>query len=48
VKGFQASVGNIAILLLPKFDVDLGCFSQASAGSIKLIGKPNLYPAFCR
>lgn len=37
VKGFQASVGNIAILLLPKFDVDLAVFHKQVQEALNLL-----------
>jgi predicted transcriptional regulator len=37
VKGFQASVGNIAILLLPKFDVDLAIFHKQVQEALNLL-----------
>lgn len=37
VKGFQASVGNIAILLLPKFDVDLAAFHKQLQEALNLL-----------
>lgn len=37
VKGFQASVGNIAILLLPKFDVDLAFFHKQVQEALNLL-----------
>lgn len=37
VKGFQASVGNIAILLLPKFDVDLAIFYKHVREALNLL-----------
>lgn len=37
VKGFQASVGNIAILLLPKFDVDLAIFYKQVREALNLL-----------
>jgi hypothetical protein len=37
VKGFQASVANIAILLLPKFDVDLSSFHKQVQEALNLL-----------
>jgi hypothetical protein len=37
VKGFQASVSNIAILLLPKFDVDLSVFHKQVQEALNLL-----------
>ena len=37
VKGFNASVGNITILLLPKFDVDLSLFHKQVQEALNLL-----------
>lgn len=37
VKGFTASVGNIAILLLPRFDIDLGAFHKKVQEALNLL-----------
>ena len=37
VKGFNASVGNISILLLPKFDVDLATFRKLVQEALNLL-----------
>jgi hypothetical protein len=37
VKGFQASVGNLAILLLPKFDVDLAVYHKQVQEALNLL-----------
>lgn len=37
VKGFHASLGNIAILLLPKFDVDLAVFHKQVQEALNLL-----------
>lgn len=37
VKGFHASIGNIAILLLPKFDVDLAAFHKQVQEALNLL-----------
>lgn len=37
VKGFTASVGNIAILLLPRFDIDLGAFHKQVQKALNLL-----------
>ena len=37
VKGFQASVSNIAILLLPKFDIDLASFHKKVQEALNLL-----------
>jgi len=37
VKGFHASVGNIAILLLPHFDIDLGAFHKKVQEALNLL-----------
>jgi hypothetical protein len=37
VKGFQASVGNLAILLLPKFEVDLAAFHKQIQEALNLL-----------
>lgn len=37
VKGFNASVGNIAILLLPQFNIDLGAFHKKVQEALNLL-----------
>lgn len=37
VKGFQASIGNITILLLPKFDIDLAVFQKQIQEALNLL-----------
>jgi energy-coupling factor transporter ATP-binding protein EcfA2 len=37
VKGFQATVGNIAILMLPKFDVDLSSYHKQIQEALNLL-----------
>jgi hypothetical protein len=37
VKGFNATVGNISILLLPRFDIDLGAFYKQVQEALNLL-----------
>jgi hypothetical protein len=37
VKGFNASVGNLAILLLPRFDIDLGVFHKKVQEALNIL-----------